>query len=173
MAHLWIQGASGWEAQKLEGMQLDLDAILAPQVRDTKPGIRSRGARLIRADAGGSPVWALIVSRNSDIRVNGRAVLTGLCVLADRDEIRTNSEKYFFSTETLATVEEFPSMERPVFCGRCRQPIDPGSPAARCPGCSVWCHESADLPCWTYTDKCPFDGHPTALDSGFLWTPEE
>jgi hypothetical protein len=176
VAHLWIQSASGWDAQKLEGAQVDLAAISARQVGDAKPGTASANvARLIRGDAGGSRVWALVVSKDSDIRVNGRAVLAGLCVLADRDEIRTNDKIQYFSTETPATVEEFPSSDRPVFCGRCRQQIDAGSPAVRCPGpgCGVWYNQSTDLPCWTYADKCTFCGHPTALDSSFSWTPEE
>jgi hypothetical protein len=174
MAHLWKKGTSGWAAEKLDVAQFDLAATPAPQAGDAQPGTTSdKVARLIRADADGSRVWALVASRNSDIRVNGRAVLAGLRVLADRDEIRNGGIQYFFSSETLATIEELPSSERPVFCGRCRQQIAAGSPAVCCPGCGVWYNQSTDLPCFTYADKCTFCGHPTTLDSAFSWAPEE
>ncbi len=173
MAHLWVHEASGWEAKKLELAHYDLGAISAPQAGDAKPGSSSaRAARLIRTDAGGSRIWALAVSHESGIRVNGRPVPAGLCVLSDRDAIHSGGVQYYFSTESLAMVEEFPSLERPVFCGRCRQKIDAGSPAVRCPNCAVWYNQSTELPCWTYADKCTFCGHPTALDAGFTWTPE-
>ncbi len=172
MAHLWKKGTSGWAAEKLDVAQFDLAATPAPQAGDAQPGTTSeKVARLIRADADGSRVWALVASRNSDVRVNGRTVLGGLCLLADRDEIRTDGGvQYSFSTETVA---EFPSSDRPVFCGRCRQQIDVGSPAVCCPGCGVWYNQSTDLPCFTYANKCTFCGHPTALDAGFSWIPEE
>jgi hypothetical protein len=108
-------------------------------------------------------------------------VTAGLCVLGDRDEIRMGGELRYFSTETLASVEAFPGAERAVFCGRCRQKIEAGTPAVCCPGCGIWYHqdesanlaESERLPCWTYSEKCAFCGHPTALDTVFAWTPEE
>jgi len=175
LAHVWIQSTDGWSAEKLDGAQRDLAAMRDPQAGDAQPDRTSdKVARLISAQAGGSRVWALVASWNSDIRVNGRAVLAGLCVLADRDEIRTGGGvQYFFSTETLATVVAFPGADRPLFCGRCRQQIDVGSPAVCCPGCGVWYNQSSDLPCWTYADQCTFCGHPSALDSGFAWSPQE
>lgn len=174
MAHLWLQGTDGWDAQRLNGEQFDLPAASNLPTRKPESARKSKErARLIRADAGGSRFWALIAPADSDVRVNGRAVPAGLCVLADRDEIRTGEVKYFFSTETLATVEEFPNAEKAVFCGRCRQQIEVGLPAVRCPGCGVWYHQSDNLPCWTYSEKCTFCDHLTALDAGFAWTPEE
>jgi hypothetical protein len=175
MAHLWMQAVGGWEAQKLDGAQFDLAALSGSQSGEAKPSTTTpKAARLIQTNAGGSRKWALAVSPDFDIRVNGRTVLAGLCVLVDRDEIRIGRRvQYFFSTESLALVEEFPSLERPVFCGRCRQKIDVGLSAVRCPGCGVWYNQSAELPCWTYADKCTFCGHPTALDAGFSWIPEE
>ena len=174
MAHLWNQGEGGWGAQRLDGAEFDLAGFVfrhAPVGElSATPG---RVARLIRAGAAGSNVWALIASRDANVRVNSRVVPAGLCVLADRDEIRLGGEVQCFSTETLATVEAFSASDRPVFCGRCRQQIEPGAPAVCCPSCGVWYNPSADIPCWTYSDKCTFCGHPTALDSGFAWTPEE
>jgi hypothetical protein len=127
----------------------------------------------VQAEAAGSKVWALIASANSDTRVNSRSLPAGLCVLADRDEIRVGGDVQYFSTETLAAAVEFPGADRPVFCGRCRQQIDAGTPAVCCPGCGIWYNQSGELPCFTYSEKCTFCGHPTALDSGFAWTPEE
>jgi len=180
MAHLWTQSASGWGVRKLCAALCALSEssprphAFARHPGDEQPGATGETATwLIGAAAGGSRVWALVASANCGVRVNGRAVLAGLCVLADRDEIRTSGAHYYFSTETLAAVEEFPTPERPVFCGRCRQQIEVGSPAVCCPGCGVWYNQSADLPCWTYADKCTFCGHSTALDAGFSWTPEE
>ena len=175
MAHFWMQAASGWEAKKLELAQYDLASISAPQAGDRAPApTHSKTPQLIRAGGAGSHVWALAVPSNDRVRVNGRAVLAGLCVLGDRDEIRTSSgARYFFSTESLAGVETFPAKDRAVFCGCCRQKIDPGSPAVRCPGCGIWYNQSAELPCWTYADKCTFCGQQTALDAGFKWTPED
>jgi hypothetical protein len=175
MAHFWMQAASGWEAKKLDLVQYDLTSVSAPQSGDRGPAATQvRAALLIRAGTAGSQVWAVAVPSHDHVRVNGRAVLAGLCVLGDRDEIRTSSgARYFFSSESLAEVETFPAQDRTVFCGRCRQKIEPGSPAVRCPGCGVWYNQSAELPCWTYADKCAFCGQQTALDAGFNWTPED
>jgi hypothetical protein len=173
MAHLWVQGEGGWEAQRLGAAQAGFgDSPLCVRMQQEAPSVT--GPRLMWTDAGGSRVWALVTPWGCDIRVNGRAVVGGLRVLDDRDEIRTeDGGKCYFSAEMPATVEEFPSPERPVFCGRCRQQIDVGMPAVRCPSCGVWYNQSAELPCWTYSDKCTFCGQATALDAGFAWAPED
>lgn len=165
MAVLWERKTDGWGARRLDGSLLEL--LPAP------PQSASCAARLIRAEAGGSPVWALIAPANSDVRVNSRAAHAGLCVLSDRDEIRSGAAVRYFSTETLAEVVPFPGAARAVYCARCRQEIQVGAPAVCCPNCGIWYNQSAELPCWTYTEKCTFCGHPTALDAGFSWTPEE
>jgi hypothetical protein len=167
----------GWGARRLDAAQYELATSLIPLAGEAPMSLANgKMARLIRTDKGGMPVWALIASRNSGVRVNSRRVTAGLCVLTDRDEIRTgDGTRFFFSTETLATVVPFPGAERPVYCGRCREPIEVGAQAVRCPspGCGIWFNESTELPCWSYTSKCPFCGHPTALDSGFSWAPED
>ena len=177
MAHLWIQGDAGWDARKLTGRQFALAATGTPQfaVGETLAGgSGEKAAWLISADAGGSPIWALVASQKSGVRVNGRVPPAGLCVLAERDEIRIEGgPRYFFSRELLATVEEFPGSERAVFCGRCRQPIEVGTPSVCCPNCGIWFHQTAGLPCWTYAETCSFCGKPTSLDAGFSWVPEE
>ena len=174
MAHLWTQDAGGWGATRLGGPQFDLASATAGQPaeagRAPRPDI---AAHLVHADAAGAKHWVMIASPGSPARLNGHPLPAGLCVLADRDEIRIGQEVRYFSSETLATAELFPATERTVFCGRCRQHIEAGSPAVCCPGCGVWYNQSGDLPCWTYSAKCTFCGHPTALDAGFAWTPEE
>jgi hypothetical protein len=182
MAHLWTRKDGDWGARRLDGARFDLaaDSIRpAGDCSQAAPG--GQTALLIRVDTGGSKVWALIAPADCDIRVNSRAASAGIRVLADRDEIRINGVAQYFSTETLAAVEAFPGTGRAVFCGRCRQKIEAGTPAVCCPGCGIWYHqdesaslaESERLPCWTYTEKCAFCGHPTALETGFAWTPEE
>lgn len=176
MAHLWIRGTSGWDAQRLDAAESDLAAVAIRLSPEAEPGMTTRNApRLIRIDADGSPVWAMVSSCCFDVCVNGSRLISGLRVLADRDEIRAGGVQYFFSTETLAVLEEFPGLEHEIFCGRCRQLIQAGSPAVRCPGCQIWYHQndSDGLGCWTYSAKCNFCPSPTPLDTGFTWTPEE
>ena len=174
MAHLWIQDECGWDAVALDGAQIGLAAVATRQAPGTAQAAAAEtGAMLVRADVGGSKAWALITTPSADIRVNSRPVHAGLRVLADRDEILIGDQIQYFSTETLAAVQPFPGTDRPVFCGRCRQQIEAGAPAVCCPNCGIWYNQSAELPCWTYSSKCTFCGHPTALDTGFTWTPEE
>jgi hypothetical protein len=183
MAHLWTQDETGWNAEKLVSLVFDLGSIgaLLPAgasgVGESGELARAAGAgfgRLVKTGEAGAGGWALVASPGFGVRLNGRAPTAGLRVLADRDEIRVGvSGRYFFSTESLAVVEPFPGVERDVFCGRCRQRIEKSAPAVRCPSCGVWYDQSADLPCWTYAEKCVFCEARTALDAGFLWTPEE
>jgi len=191
MAHLWVENKeTGWGAKRLDGAGLDgegldgagfdLAGLLALNAANEGQGAGAATtapvARLVRVDAGGTRVWALVASSSSNVRVNSRAVAGGLRVLADRDAIGTDGgARHFFSTESLATVEPFPGAERTTYCGRCRQPIEAGTPAVRCPGCEVWYHqdEAGRLPCWTYAETCNFCPTKTALDAGFQWVPEE
>ena len=177
MAHLWVESDGGWDAKKLTGRPFALAASGAPQIA-VGEGLAGRAgeqaAWLIGADAGGSPVWALVAAPGSRVRINGRVPPAGLCVLAERDEIRIEGgPRYFFSRELLTTVEEFPGLGRAVFCGRCRQPIEAGVPGVCCPNCAIWFHQTTELPCWTYAEACGFCGKPTSLDAGFSWVPEE
>lgn len=128
---------------------------------------------VIRTRAGDSPVWALLVAENSDVHVNGFAPVAGLRVLQDHDEIRvTLLDPLFFSTETLAHVEEFTTTGRAIFCGRCRQPMQNAEMAVHCPQCGIWYHQTEKLPCWTYSPSCGFCPQSTSLDAGFVWIPE-
>ena len=180
MAHLWVRDAGSWGAHKLVAEHIDLASFAPPALATSSPAHQaanppaSGSVCLVQTTAGASRVWVLIAPPNSYVRVNGRTPCAGLCALADRDEIRIgDGRQYYFSTESLAVVEPFPGSERPTFCGRCRQQIEPGAVAVRCPACKVWYNQSPEFPCWTYAKTCAFCNHPTALDSGFAWAPED
>lgn len=133
-----------------------------------------RAALLMRVEAMAGPQWALIAPPDCHVLVNGRPPIAGLSVLRDRDEIRTASGAlYYFSTESQVAIVEFPGLEHSVFCGRCRQRLEPGSRSVCCPGCSIWFHQAPELPCWVYSDKCPVCSRVTSLDAGFAWIPED
>jgi hypothetical protein len=174
MSVIWSKSITdGWGAQKLDGPLYELTTESVRRADEASRAAASGGAaRLVRADSG-PRAWALIAPANSDVRVNGRAAHGGLCFLADRDEIRAGASVRYFSTESLAEVVPFPGAARAVFCGRCRQRIEVGTPSVCCPNCGVWCCQTAEMPCWTYAPTCPYCDYPTDLDAGFAWAPEE
>jgi len=174
LAHLWFRDNDDvWSALPLDGRAVN---ILARPPRVLAEGFRLGGdapAALIRAGAGESPFWVLLAAPDGDVRVNGFAPVAGVRVLQDRDEIRAApAGTMFFSTETLARVEEFVATDRAIFCGRCRQPMQNGDLAVRCPQCGIMFHQTEKLPCWTYASTCAYCSQSTALDTGFAWTPE-
>jgi hypothetical protein len=184
MAHLWISDSTNrWAVLTLAAGAYALDAGLPAPVPAPSPAsdetaavsrLGGRKATLLRTAALGGDRWVVAASAGTDIRVNGLPLVTGLRVMADRDEIRLASRPaMFFSTETRAEVGPAPAAERSLFCPRCKQPIGSTSPAVRCPGCGVWHHQSDDLPCWTYAASCAACAQATALDAGFQWTPED
>jgi hypothetical protein len=172
MAHLWM---------------LDSSAAWAVAALDDEAGPFALGDGLVRRHEADSPVppvllrrlapplaaWALVCGERSGVRVNGSPVPVGLAVLADRDEIRLPGFTGWFSTELQARIEPFPEAARRGFCPRCKRAIDAGAPAVRCPACGLWHHASDDFPCWTYAPSCGGCPHPTALDAGFRWSPED
>lgn len=174
MAHLWFRDEEDiWSAMPLDGH--------AVNVSGRRPQALAEGFRLgkdslavvIRTEAGDSPVWVLLVAADGAAHVNGFAPVAGMRVLQERDEIRVSpSNTLYFSTETLARVEEFPGAERAVYCGRCRQAMEKGQLAVRCPQCGIWYHQTAELPCWTYAPSCGFCPRSTPLDAAFTWVPE-
>lgn len=159
MAHLWTEAESGeWTPSTLAGDARTLN----------------RDVSLRRIDETVGEHWALLSAPAARVFVNGFPVCLGTIVLADRDEIRVaGNPVLFYSTETLAAVEPFHASGLRGFCPRCKQSIESGSPAVRCPSCGLWHHASADLPCWTYAPQCAACPHDTALGTGFRWTPEE
>ncbi len=173
MAHLWIETGDQpapaqpgeWHLVPLTGSELPLARI--PPERERSGILVSGGGPAGRAE------WHLVARAESGIRVNGMEIPGGIRVLADQDEIRVPGlGTLFFSTEQLAAVESLPELSSPVSCPRCRQGIEPGLSAVRCPSCGIWHHGSTELPCWTYAPGCAMCGHPTALDAGYRWTPE-
>jgi hypothetical protein len=160
MAHVWLldgdpQGAA---APKWSPRPLDGDSLAVPP------------ARLLRADGDGTG-WVIVGP--AAVAVNGSRLDTGIRVLRDRDELRAAAGRVFFSTESLAVVVPFPDTGRKTFCPRCKLEIAPGSPAVRCPACGVWHHQSEEFPCWTYAPRCALCDHPSALDAGYRWVPED
>jgi len=175
MAHMWRNDGGIWEAVKLAQAQTDVAALALPHLENASPRAgRGVKAQIIRTGRSGMEVWAVLAAPDALVRVNGGVPTAGVCVLSDRDEVRVGQTQLFFSTESLAVVEPFPAPERAVYCARCRRPIEAGSPAVRCPcpQCSTWYHQSADLACFTYADKCTICGRPSELDAGFTWVPE-
>ena len=168
MAHVWLREAGNWQADKLGA------SVYGLRLRQAGAESGPVMPQIIRTGSS-SQMWALISPPGSGVRVNGRSLVAGICILADRDEIQAGGAQFFFSAESPAVVEEFAALDRPIFCARCRLPINAGSPAVRCPGgkCGIWYHENAELPCWTCSDSCGICGQRTALDAGFAWMPEE
>ncbi len=178
MSLLWIKNEDGaWADHALEN---DFVAIgpgtATPMVAPDARGCNS-GTALIRCgDAHGFDRWLLICAPTSRARVNGARVPIGVRVLADRDAIALGDRQIlFFSSEQLARVLPFPGKDDHTSCIRCKLPLEPGTPAVRCPSpeCGFWHHQSDDQSCWTYTAACASCGHPTAFDAGFQWSPWE
>ncbi len=174
MAHLWFRGVEDiWSVMPLSGHAVDVSAF---PPRPLAEGFRlgeDTLAAVIRAGARDSAAWVLLVAAVGEVRVNGFAPVAGVRVLQDHDEIRAApTSTLFFSTETLARVEEFSGAERTLFCGRCRQAMQNAEMAVRCPQCGIWYHQGEKLPCWTYSPSCGFCPQSTSLDAGYAWTPE-
>lgn len=155
-------GVGEGDAQRLMSAEQSENNQVSPQ------------ARLIgNRTPGGQERWALCCPPNG-IRVNGDPVWLGLRILKDHDELRLETgERLFFSTERLAEIVPFPGGPRPVHCPRCHKLIEPGQLAVLCPGCQTWHHQTTDLPCWTYDERCALCPQSTALDAGLIWTPEQ
>jgi hypothetical protein len=176
MAHLWrTSGAGGWEPVGLDGHAFVLDGAASLRqwaASDAAPVDAS--ATLVRRAGGlAGETWALLARPEAGIAVNGTPVDLGVVVLADRDAIGWPfAPPLFFSTERLASVAPYPPGGR-GFCPRCKDPIESGAAAVRCPGCGVWHHEFEGRLCWTHIDQCASCPQVTALDAGFRWTPEE
>jgi len=188
MACLWTENDfAEWTASLLGG-----DADSYALTRDPADPVRATGeeeeeagtgvALLVRSLKTRSSVesWGLLSGPGSGVRVNGRPMVTGLRMLRDRDEIRTPAlATMFFTADTRPVVEPRPASDGKPECPRCKQEIEEGAPSVRCPNCGTRHHqiegvgEKKDLPCWTYSEKCAVCGHPTSMEGGFRWTPED
>lgn len=175
MSHLWIEEQPGdWAAMPLNQPRVALE-LLSPAVnRSGGANDRRLPVTLVRHPERARAPWHLLAASGTDVWVNGIPLVGGLRVLDDRDHIRIGDDgRFFFSTEDLARVDPMPGADKAMVCPRCRQPIERGTAAVRCPQCALWHHQSSELPCWTYSPTCALCPQPTALDAGFQWTPVE
>ncbi len=195
MAQLWVRRQREWAIVNLDGVERDVvrfgswqrdEAVLPPtsQRPPTGPVLPTAPSSLathdlpprqgiVRIEAPAGPVWIVLSEPGLGVHVNGLPLAAGIHVLADRDEIRVeSSEVFYFSTESLAEVVPLPAADHEMDCPRCRQAIDPDSPAVRCPGCDVWYHASDELGCWAYAPTCALCPQETAAGAGFRWTPD-
>lgn len=186
MALLWVYWPppaggldSAWAAAPLDGgeaFELSADSRSPVRRRRThgdSPASGLAAAWILRRGAPSGELWALLASRESHARVNGSPPPGGLRVLRDRDEIRVERQRFFFSSERLAAVESYAGVARGSVCPRCRQALASGAAVVRCPLCGVVHHQSTELPCWQYAERCAAGcGQETALGGGYRWTPE-
>lgn len=176
MAHLWVRNeAEQWAVLPLDHGAFTLTSNPPQPVRQRSGEADALSSVvLVRTQGQEGSQWVLVAGAASRVSVNGTPLDTGMRVVTDRDEIRiAGSESLYFSTETLARVEEFIGGDQTLFCPRCKQQIDNGAKAVKCPGCGVWHHQTDELNCWTYSEVCALCAHSTDLDAGFRWTPEE
>jgi hypothetical protein len=173
MAHLWTQNSEDrWAVLPLEGESLVLSSD-PPRLVDLPADLATIRTQVVLI-ACDKDRWVLLWGSGQEVRVNGIPQALGLKVLDDRDEIRiSNAGPWFFSTERRPKIEPFPGADHPIRCGRCKLPIEPGTPAVRCPKCGIWYLQTEEHPAWTYAETCVFCTQPTALDAGYRWTPEE
>ena len=176
MAHLWMpDDGDSWSVLSLNGDELDLTALLSGDQATTDDGGEAvPRALILKEPSTGTPGWLLVTTKGCRARVSGKSVATGIRRLMDRDEILLHGVgRCYFSTESLARVDTLSEETATGCCPRCKQGMTAGQPAVKCPSCGVWHHQSEELPCWTYPERCAICGASTALDAGFSWTPEE
>ena len=168
MAHFWIyEQLTGWAILPLESK-----VLLSPDPAQPVRAPDWSGPALGSVHPGtGSGEWTLLC--RDFVRVNGEEVALGIRVLADRDEIVTPAGRFFFSTETLATVVAFPGTERPCMCPRCKREISVGALGICCPTCSTWYHENSDDGlCYSY-GPCLVDQLDPANAASFRFDPND
>ncbi len=163
MAHIWKRQRDGeWVAAP----------PAAPPPSAHPPDDTPDPIRILRAKSSASdqPEWVCLAGRG--VTINGERLVTGARVLADRDEIvMPEGERVYFSTESKAEIQPLPHGLGEVFCARCKKTIDPGSPAVACPQCGSWHHQTEELGCWNYIEKCSLCPQATALDADFQFNP--
>jgi hypothetical protein len=174
MAHLWSWDAAGHlvETPLVAERAWLLPAPSAGGSRapgGDEPGRAS--AAVIQAPEG---AWVLLAPRDANATLNGHALVAGVRVLSNRDEIRTTDGTWFFSTEEIARIEPCPGADRALRCPRCTKPIEAGTPAVRCPNpeCGRWHHETAAFPCWSSIPFCGVCSGATDLGPDNRWLPE-
>ena len=176
MAHLWVKNDDEqWAVLPLEADAFELSVHPPRPVQSVPDADHSASkAVLLRHTRNDETSWVLIAGRNREVRMNGAHLALGVQSVADRDEISIEGVgTVYFSTESLARIEEFAGAAQALYCPRCKQAVESGTPAVNCPQCRTWYHQSEDLPCWLYAETCALCPQATDLDAGFRWTPEE
>ena len=170
---MWVKDISDeWTVIQLDG---DAYALSGGPLDPVHWRVRTDNghAYIIRHKSSEKEVWlTLTTPRDRRLRINGMRPSLGIRVLRDRDEIRVDGERLFFSSERLAAPEPFPGADQAIMCPRCKQEIIDNSTAIKCPQCGVWHHQSEEFPCWTYSERCALCDQSSSLDSGYRWTPE-
>lgn len=165
MAHIWQRQPDGaWTAAP----------VVTPAPAAEAPGAARQLIRILRARSSASDQFEWVCLAAEGVTTNGERIVTGVRALADRDEIMMpDGHRMYFSTEAQAEIQPLPGGLGEVFCARCKQSIDPGSPAVACQQCGSWHHQSENLGCWTYMEHCAVCPQPTALDADFQFNPED
>lgn len=180
MSHVWIADEEGtWSPTELEHETylLSGSGLTDPAETGTPPADPDL-PRLHRVTNGQS-AWAVMHSPEAPLWLNGDVLPAGIRLLTDRDELlfRPGGDiplvRVYFSTEALAQVQHFPEGMKSTVCPRCKQRLDEGDEAVRCPACGMWHHQREDRQCWTYAEHCAMCDCGTDLDQGYRWTPEE
>lgn len=187
MAHLWIRwqqnhgnheepGHSAWAIANLPddaGVIVLTDNPRQPVRLGGKGRKDSVVAQIVCIGDGQKETWVLQSGEREKIRVNGLPLVADIQVLENLDELRTKGTgRFYFSTERTPRVEAFQGRAAATPCARCRSTISQGEPTVQCPKCKTWHHESTDMPCWSYSEKCSLCDEETSLDKGLRWTPE-
>jgi uncharacterized protein YbaR (Trm112 family) len=176
MAHLWVKnGSELWAVLPLEADAFVLTTNPPKPVRNL-PGASESVSKvvLLRQLRAEEISWVLVSGCERDVRINGVQLALGVQRVADRDEINIEGlGTLYFSTESLARIEPFPGAAQDLYCPRCKQAIESGSAAVKCPQCRTWYHQTEELPCWSYSETCALCPQTTDLKAGFRWTPEE
>jgi hypothetical protein len=180
MAHVWLEDhEQRWVVARLDRDRYGLSwRGLVDEERYAPENKSSSCAALRRRVVGSRDRWSLLVSPDLMVRLNGVLVALGIASLRDRDAIlvcdpRGAGRRFFFSTEELAEIKPFRGLAD-VCCPRCKEKIEPDTPAVQCPLCGVWHHERDGRRCWTYAPHCAAcHNQPTSLNAGFRWTPTE
>ena len=176
MAQIWLETKKDWNPVELEGsaafrLIAGVEPAIEPLDSDSIP---SGGEDVIlrRLDDGGAQ-WALLCRRYA-CKVNGTAVVTGLCCLPSRAEIvlPKTERSLLYSAETAPKVTIYQG--EVIKCPRCHRAIASGSPIVACPACHVAHHEddANSSPCWSYAPQCAVCLHSTAMNTGYEFPPE-
>jgi DNA-directed RNA polymerase subunit RPC12/RpoP len=171
MSHVWTyEDGAGLTARELPRSASVIGVYFSNEIRLLSDCTTAATTLLVRSAGTSHEERWVLITREHELRVNGRAVAGGAVALADRDEIRMGAARAYFSTERAAEIEPYPHASS-VVCARCRSEITHGTPAIRCPRCDVWHHQDDRRPCYTYTETCSTCSRSTDLARGFEWTP--